>query len=424
MGGRILHSESIAVAQSILFLFFIVFAAGALGGKIANQMNIPDVAFYVLLGVIMGPEVLGWINIETNSLLNQSILLLGAASILFHGGTVTRFHVLREVWLSILLLSTLGVVVTAFVVGLFGHVIFGLPLLTVLLLGAMLSSTDPAALVPIFQRFSFKPRLAQTVISESAFTDATGAILTALLLGLVISHSTAIHPGNVLLDFLRLSVGGIMIGAVVGYVLVFLMANFFRDYTPTMVTIAILASYLFAEVLHTSGFMSVFTAGLIWGNASLFRVQVLESEEVKVHSFLDTITLKMRMLIFLFLGSQVQFGVLQEFGWQSMLLILVFMLLARPATVLCSTLLDRKAKWSRNEILFLFWTRETGVIVAALSGMIQSQGLPFSKLFSAVVFMAILMTLLIQASTTPWVANKLGLFEESSVGRERVAIED
>ncbi|MGZ4032584.1 MAG: cation:proton antiporter domain-containing protein, partial [Tumebacillaceae bacterium] len=91
--------------------------------------------------------------------------------------------------------------------------------------------------------------------------------------------------------------------------------------------------------------------------------------------------------------------------------ILIFMLIARPITVLACLLPDRKAKWKRNEVLFFFWTRETGVIAAALAGIVSSSSVTEGELISAIVFVAILMTLVVQASATPAVAKRLKLLE-------------
>jgi cell volume regulation protein A len=88
------------------------------------------------------------------------------------------------------------------------------------------------------------------------------------------------------------------------------------------------------------------------------------------------------------------------------------MLFARPIAVLACVLPDRRARWERNEILFMFWTRETGVIPAALSGMLIGMKVPYADVIAAITFMAILATLIIQASTTRWLAAKLGLLEE------------
>jgi cell volume regulation protein A len=93
--------------------------------------------------------------------------------------------------------------------------------------------------------------------------------------------------------------------------------------------------------------------------------------------------------------------------------VVIFMLIARPITVFACALPDRRAKWSLKELLFMCWTRETGVIPAALAGMLVGLKAPGSQMIASVTFIAILMTILIQATTTKWLAGKLGLLVEN-----------
>ncbi|MCL6599245.1 MAG: sodium:proton antiporter [Alicyclobacillus macrosporangiidus] len=411
-----MHSHEIELAQSFLKTLLFIFVFGTLGGKLAQRLHIPDVVVYVVVGIVIGPPVFGLIDINPQSVLYQVILLTGASFILFHGGMVTRLATLRSMWRSIALLSTIGVLVTACVVGVVAGAVFHIPVVVGLLLGAIVASTDPAALVPIFQKVSVRPKVAHTVISESAFTDATGAILTTVVLGLFsASQLGAIDIG---MQFVQLAFGGILVGGVIGLVAAFLVSEndrgLLREFTPMVAVISVLASYVIAEWIHASGFMSVFAAGIVMGNAEVFRLTILEREARAAHEFIDAVGLKFRMLIFVLLGSQVDFPVLAQFAWPSVGVAIVFMFVARPLTVLVSLLPDRRAKWSRNEVLFLFWTRETGVVPAALVGIVAGSLAQYGKLLSAAVFILILATLAVQASTTPWVAKRLGLLEPRS----------
>jgi potassium/hydrogen antiporter len=119
------------------------------------------------------------------------------------------------------------------------------------------------------------------------------------------------------------------------------------------------------------------------------------------------------MLIFILLGTQVDFALMNAYLAAGVAVVAVFMLVARPVTVFLCALPDRRAKWTLNELLFMCWTRETGVIPGALAGLLIGMGAPEAKLIASVTFIAILMTILIQATTTRWLAAKLGLLEES-----------
>jgi cell volume regulation protein A len=413
------HSEPVLLAQGWLVSFFVILLIGTFGGKFANKMEVPDVVVYILIGLVLGPIGLSVIHISSQSVGNQIILLFGASFIIFHGGMITNLQILRKVWITIALLSTFGVVITAIAVAVAAAVVLKIPFIVALLLGAILASTDPAALVPIFQKFSIRQKVAQTVISESAFTDATGAIMTTVVFG-VITSQAAIGWGEIGLQFLWLCGGGILVGVCIGYVSAFAISEndrkLLRDFTPMVTILTVLAAYLIAEHwLHASGFMAVFVAGIIVGNAKTFNLQILPKEEKEALDFINVISLKLRMLIFVLLGSQVDFHVLVEHGFSAILIACAFILIARPLTVLFCLLPDRKANWKRNEILFFFWTRETGVIAAALVGIAASAKVPYADLLSSVTFVCILATLLLQAGTTPAVAKRLHLL----TGRNR-----
>jgi cell volume regulation protein A len=120
----------------------------------------------------------------------------------------------------------------------------------------------------------------------------------------------------------------------------------------------------------------------------------------------------MRLFIFILLGTQVDFGLMNQYLWAGVAVVVVFMLVARPVTVFLCALPDRRANWSFKEMLFMCWTRETGVIPGALAGMLVGMNAPGAQIIASVTFIAILMTILIQATTTKWLARKLGLLVE------------
>ena len=121
----------------------------------------------------------------------------------------------------------------------------------------------------------------------------------------------------------------------------------------------------------------------------------------------------MRLFIFILLGTQVDFHLVGQYWFGGVIVVLIFMLVARPVTVFLCALPDRRAKWSFNEMLFMCWTRETGVIPAALAGLLLGMKAPGAQMIASITFIAILMTILIQAPTTKWLGNRLGLLKES-----------
>src|SRR5207244_8737536 len=184
-------------------------------GLLAQKIKIPDVAVFLIVGMLIGPDVLGLIDIKADSALNQIILLFGASYILFDGGASLRFNVLKHVWITIVVLATVGVVVTAAITSLAAYYVLGIPLMVALLLGSTLASTDPATLVPVFRQVKIRDRVAQTVVSESAFNDATGAILTFAVLAVAMETGEFSLAGS-LLDLIKEAFFGIVSGLVLG----------------------------------------------------------------------------------------------------------------------------------------------------------------------------------------------------------------
>jgi cell volume regulation protein A len=365
--------------------------------------------------MLIGPAVLGLVDIKSDSALYQIILLFGASYILFDGGLSLRFEVLKKVWITIVVLATIGVLITAAVTTYAAHAALGVPWIVALLLGATIASTDPATLVPIFRQVKISDRLAQTVMSESAFNDATGAILTLAILTVAMGTGEFSLVAS-LFDLLKQAVIGIIVGGVVGYLAALLIAHerwaFLAEYAPVVTLVAVIGAYFAADGLQASGFMAVFVLGIVLGNKESFGFKMPAGDMRKLDEFVMTSAFIMRLFIFLLLGSQVDFHLMGQYWFGGIIVVIVFMLIARPLTVFMCALPDRRAKWSFNEMLFMCWTRETGVIPAALAGLLLGLKAPGAEIIASVTFIAILMTILIQAPTTKWLAQRLGVLEE------------
>jgi cell volume regulation protein A len=408
-------SASIEVAKHTLVSCGLILAVGTITGLVAQKIKIPDVALFLLVGILIGPEALGLIDIKADSALNQIILLFGASYILFDGGASLRFSVLKQVWITIVVLATVGVVVTGAITSIAAYYVLGIPVLVALLLGATLASTDPATLVPVFRQIHIRDRVAQTVVSESAFNDATGAIITFSVLA-VIMGTGQFSLTSSLLDLLKQSVIGIGAGAALGYLAALLIAHerwsFLAEYAPVVTLAAVIGAYFAADGFQASGFMAVFVFGIMLGNKDSFGFKMQPGEAQKLEDYVATTAFIMRLFIFILLGAQVDFNLMGQYLAGGIIVVAIFMLIARPVTVFLCALPDRRARWSVNELLFMCWTRETGVIPAALAGLLLGMKAPGAPMIASITFIAILMTILIQAPTTKWLGRKLGLLED------------
>ena len=413
-------SSAIDLAKHTLLSGGLILAVGTITGFVARKIRVPDIALFLIVGMAIGPAVLGLIDIKADSALYQIILVFGASYILFDGGASLRFEVLKRVWITIVILATLGVLVTAAITAFAAHGVLGVSWIVALLLGATIASTDPATLVPIFRQIKIRDRVAQTVMAESAFNDATGAIITLAVLTVAMGTGELSIAAS-LFDLLKQAVIGIIVGAVLGYLAALLIAHdrwaFLAEYAPIVTLMAVIGAYFAADGLQASGFMAVFVFGIILGNKDAFGFKMSQAEAQKLDDFVMTTAFIMRLFIFLLLGAQVDFQLIGQHWLGGVIVVAIFMLVARPLTVFLCALPDRRAKWSVNEMLFMCWTRETGVIPAALAGLLLGMKAPGAQLVASVTFIAILMTILIQAPTTRWLGERLGLLEETDSSR-------
>ncbi len=361
-------SASLEIARHTLLSCGLILTVGTLAAFAAQKIRIPDVAVFLVVGIAIGPHAFGLVDIRADSALNQIILLFGASYILFDGGAALRFAVLKQVWITIVVLATFGVLITAAITGLAAHYIIGIPVGVALLLGATVASTDPATLVPIFRQIRIRDRVAQTVMSESAFNDAMGAIVTFTVLA-VATGSGEFSPMHSVFDLLKQSVIGILAGAALGYLAALLIAHerwaFLAEYAPVVTLVAVIGAYFAASDLQASGFMAVFVFGIVLGNKETFGFRMEAGEAQKLDEFVLTTAFIMRLFIFILLGAQVDFALMGKYWLGGVAVVTVLMLVARPVTVFVCALPDRRARWSLQEMLFMCWTRETGVIPAA-----------------------------------------------------------
>ena len=290
-----------------------------------------------------------------------------------------------------------------------------------LLVGAVLSPTDPAILIPLFVRSRLKPKVAQTVIAESAFNDPTGAALALTFAGVVLTGSNSVTgpAGEFLVDLGISTVIGIVAGVVLA---------------------AAISSHRMGDLARERG-----DRGAHRGHDQLLLARHRRRQRLPggvpggadrrehgaprpggaeraarggrarfAFNLADIVTL----IVFMVLGANIPFGELGDNLLPALAVLATLMLVARPITVFVCAMPDRGARWTRNELAFLCWTRETGVVPAALVGVLAGLGVPDSDVFACVVALAIVLTLLLQALPARWLAGRLGCWSPAR-GRSR-----
>ena len=175
------------MTRDIVLTLSLLLGAGLVARGLAELVRLPEIVLLLAMGALLGPSALDVIDVGLRSQGAQLIFTLGVSSILFYGGLNLSLDLLRGVWLSLGLLAIPGVLLTALVTGAVAALALDLPFTEGLLIGAVLAPTDPAILIPLFVGSRLRPKVAQTVVAESALNDPTGAILALAVAGALLS---------------------------------------------------------------------------------------------------------------------------------------------------------------------------------------------------------------------------------------------
>ncbi len=172
--------------KDVIEVLAILLIVGLAAEVLADVVRLPRMVFLLAAGVLVGPEVLEWIDVPLDGLGPQLLFSLGVSLILFYGGLELSLRVLSRVGIGLVLLAVPGVVITALVVGAAAALAFDLPFEQGFLIGAVVAPTDPAILIPLFERLRVRPKVVQTVVAESALNDPTGAVLAITIAAFIL----------------------------------------------------------------------------------------------------------------------------------------------------------------------------------------------------------------------------------------------
>jgi potassium/hydrogen antiporter len=401
------------VTEDVLLTLSLLLVAALSARLIGSLIRVPEILLLVAMGAAFGPHALDVIDVPIESLGAQLIFTLGVSLILFYGGLNLSLSVLQRVWVGLGLLVLPGVVVTALVTGLIAYLVFDLSFTAAVLLGAVLAPTDPAILIPLFIRSRVRPKLAQTIVAESAFNDPTGAALALALAGVVISGENSVGEPAVefLVDLGISTVIGVIAGVGLAAVISSRRAGVWRESSALAVLTVVTISYFSLDSAGGSGYLGAFLAGLIVGNMEHLGLAMHSAHEQEMRIFTAGTSDLVTLFVFVVLGANIPFDDLGEHLLPALAVLAALLLVARPLVVVACTLPDRRARWTPQEILFLCWTRETGVVPAALVGVLAGLGVPDIEIYASVVALAVVLTLLVQAVPATRLAGRLGLLD-------------
>lgn len=381
----------------------------------------PPFVIAILFG-IAGNELLGPVAHEPAAI--GAIVGFGATLILFSGGLETPWKNFKRLMWKITSLSSVGLGLTAFLFS-FALVFLGnlfgvnVPITAAILLGAVLASTDPAAIIPVLKILKFHNRdTKDIVISESAVTDVTGTLLTIVFLSLlgsgvvfssVLQGYGYLFTSETILILLKQIVYGVALG-IVGYGMLQGLSRFKKNHSEEFETDA--AYFLFVPVIiftialafGGSGYLAAFIAGLLF--------VISENLQVTEKFFNHMIEGFFKPTIFLLLGAIVQIDALLEYTAIGIAAALLFMFVIRPLCVFFALgpfVLFGKNRMNVRELLFVSFVRETGAIPAVLLVTIVGLGMPGLDGFAQIGMWVIFGTLVLEPPLTPLVARLLNV---------------
>ena len=399
--------------KDVVLTLGVMLVAGLVAQLLADLMRAPRMLFLLAAGAVLGPSLTDAIEVPLDSMGAQLLLTLGVSFILFHGGLQLSTRVLGRVAIGLGLLAVPGVVVTALVAGSVAALAFDVPFSTGLLIGAVLAPTDPAILIPLFDRIGLRQKIEQTAIAESALNDATGAVLALVFAGVVLTGDSSV--ASPVLDFLEdlgiSTVLGLGFGILLSLVVSDRRTGVWKESAAIAVVAVVALGYFSIDSAGGSGYLGAFLAGLIVGNMDRLRLGMHTAHERDMRVLVSTIVDVVVILVFITLGANLPWADIRDNFWPALAVVAALIVLARPLTVLLCLVPDRRGRWTREEIVFLSWTRETGVVAAALAGLMVALDVPDAELIVTTVALAIIVTLGVQTTTKAWLGRRLGLNE-------------
>jgi len=338
------------MTRDVVMTLSLLLVAGLVARLLSTLLRVPEIVFLLGLGALLGPSALDVLDVPLDSLAAQLVFTLGVSSILFYGGLNLSLEILRKVWLSLGLLAIVGVIVTAAITGAAAAVVFGLPFEQGLLIGAVLSPTDPAILIPLFIGSRLRPKVAQTVVAESAFNDPTGAVLALAVAGALTSGTNSLTgPAGDFVGQLALSTaGGVIAGVVLSAAISSRRTGIWRESAAIAFLAVVGMSYVSLDFAGGSGYLGAFLAGLIVGNMELLGLAMHSHHEDELRMWSGNLSDVVTIFVFLVVGASLPFDTLADHWAPSLAVVATLLLIARPLTVFTCALPDRMARWSRG----------------------------------------------------------------------------
>ncbi len=404
---------------------------GILAQWVAWRLKVPAILPLVLIGLVVGPFSTFWTengdkllepmySEETGSGIfpNQYLfhfVSLAIGIILFEGGLTLKRSELKSIGQSVLRLISLGALVTFVGGAIAAHYIMDLGWAISMQFSALIIVTGPTVIAPILRNVPLNRSVANVLKWEGILIDPIGATVAVLMFEFILSGgSVGAFSAHALIEFVKIILIGLAFGLISAYALYFFIKKeFIPHYLLNVATLAfVLGVFVFSDVLaHESGLLTVVVMGTVLGNLDVpnFRDVIL---------FKESISILLISILFIVLAAHMDMeSLLLVFNWQCLLLFGLIILVLRPLSVFLSTL---RSELNLKEKLFISWIGPRGIVAAGIASLfgfkLMEQGVPGAEYITPLVFMVVLGTVLLNASTARVIAKWFGVCQSSSSG--------
>lgn len=390
--------------ELMLLTIGLLLALSIIATRTTNRFGVPALLLFLIIGMLAGSDGPGGIAFEDYQLA-QTVGVVALIFILFSGGLDTYWSAIRPVFVEGLILANVGVLLSSLLLGIFTMLVLGFDWQMGLLLGAIVSSTDAAAVFSVMRGrgVNLKHRLEPLIELESGSNDPIAVFLTLGLVGLMTT------PGSSLLALIPSFVLQMALGAGGGWLcgqLIVQVINRIRLQQEGLYVVFTLAltllSYGAVALIGGNGFLAVYLAGMVVGNRNLVHKR-------SILRFHDGIAWLMQITMFLTLGLLVFPSQLVLVAPMGLLVALGLILIARPLSVAAVLIWFRR---SLPEILMVSWAGLRGAVPIVLATFPLLAGIPDAMLIFNIIFFVVLVSVLLQGMSINWVARRLGLNAE------------
>lgn len=389
------------MTTAILMIAFVVLLCVFLN-KLSGKIGVPMLLAFILLGMVFGSDGVFKIAFE-DYIISEKICSFALIFIMFYGGFGTKWSEAKPVAVKASILSTLGVLFTATLTGLFCFLVLRISILESLLIGAVISSTDAASVFSIlrFKKLGLKYNTASMLEVESGSNDPCSYMLTVIVLSVMRGNASA---GNILYTVFAQFFYGIVIGAAIAWVVLFVFRKFQFGAAGADMAFVIgiaLLSYGLPTLVGGNGYLSVYIVGIVIGNGKIPGKQAL------VH-FFDGLTSLMQMLIFFLLGLLSTPSNISHILFPAILIALFITFVARPLSVF-AILSPARCTFSQQLLVSFAGLRGAASIVFAIMATVDDAYMQHDVFH--IVFCIVLFSILFQGSLLPLVAKKLNMID-------------